>query len=54
MIPGIELLLFLQRFSRTGETCDLVITGEGQSDRQTAFGKVPVGILKVANTYDKL
>ena len=26
---------------------------QGQSDRQTAFGKVPVGILKVANTYDK-
>ena len=53
MIPGIELLLSYSDFHEQVKTCDLVITGEGQSDRQTAFGKVPVGILKVANTYDK-
>ena len=53
MIPGIELLLSYSDFHEQVKTCDLVITGEGQSDRQTAFGKVPVGILKVVNTYDK-
>ena len=31
----------------------MVITGEGQTDRQTRFGKVPMGILNIAKRYDK-
>lgn len=53
MIPGIELLLSYSDMEDMVKECDLVITGEGQSDRQTMFGKVPVGILNVANRYQK-
>lgn len=53
MIPGIELLLSYSDIEKQVKDCDLVITGEGQSDKQTMFGKVPTGILKVANTYHK-
>lgn len=31
---------------------DLVITGEGQINAQTLFGKVPVGVAQVAKKYD--
>lgn len=53
MIPGIELLLRYCDIEQAIQDCDLVITGEGQSDRQTMFGKVPVGILQIANRYQK-
>lgn len=53
MVPGIELLLSYSDMEEQVKDCDLVITGEGQSDKQTMFGKVPVGILKVANKYNK-
>lgn len=53
MMPGIELLLSFSDMEEMVKDCDLVITGEGQSDRQTMFGKVPVGILNVANRYQK-
>lgn len=53
MIPGIELLLSYSDLEEQVKDCDLVITGEGQSDRQTMFGKVPAGILQVAKRYDK-
>ena len=53
MVPGIELLLSYSDIEKHIQDCDFVITGEGQSDAQTAFGKVPMGILKVANKYHK-
>lgn len=53
MIPGIQLLQRYSDLETSIEHCDLVITGEGQSDRQTMFGKVPVGILNIANKYEK-
>lgn len=53
MVPGIELLLAYSDMEEQVKACDLVITGEGQSDRQTMFGKVPVGIIKVAKRYEK-
>lgn len=46
--PGIDLLLDLTDFDRLIEGADLIITGEGKSDRQTVMGKVPSGILKRA------
>ncbi len=30
---------------------DLVITGEGKIDSQTIYGKVPVGVAKIAKKY---
>ena len=53
MIPGLELLFQYCDIEQAIQECDLVITGEGQSDRQTMFGKVPVGILQIANRYHK-
>jgi len=53
MIPGIELLFAYSDIEEEIKTCDLVITGEGQSDRQTMFGKVPVGVLNIAKPYGK-
>ncbi|MBM7868169.1 glycerate kinase [Heliobacterium gestii] len=32
---------------------DLVVTGEGKTDRQTAYGKVPAGVAKIAEVYGK-
>lgn len=53
MVPGIDLLLSYSNIEEHVKDCDVVITGEGQSDAQTAFGKVPMGILKVAKKYNK-
>ncbi len=32
---------------------DLVITGEGKMDSQTAMGKAPIGVSKIAKKYNK-
>lgn len=42
--PGIELLLDAAHFDQLLEGADLVITGEGRIDWQTAHGKVPCGV----------
>ena len=44
--PGTELLLKAIDFSEKIKGADLIITGEGKADRQTAMGKVPYRILK--------
>ena len=46
--PGIELLLETLDFAEKIKDADLLITGEGKSDRQTLMGKVPSGILQEA------
>lgn len=51
-ISGIELLIEKSNMEDAIAHADLVITGEGQSDMQTKFGKVPAGIIKVANKYN--
>ena len=51
MVPGIELLLSYSKMEEDVKDCTFVITGEGQSDAQTAYGKVPMGILKMAQKY---
>ena len=53
MESGIDLLLSYGDMEKQIQDCDLVITGEGQSDAQTLFGKVPMGILQVAKRYHK-
>jgi len=46
LTPGIELDLSLLHFDTLLRDADLVITGEGQSDRQTLMGKAPYGVLQ--------
>ena len=42
---GIDLLLDTIRFDEQIKDADLILTGEGKSDRQTLMGKVPQGVL---------
>lgn len=51
MVSGLELVLSYTDFEKQIKDADLVITGEGQSDHQTLFGKVPVGIIDCTNMY---
>lgn len=43
--PGISLLLEANGFQDKIKGVDLIITGEGRTDRQTTMGKVPAGVL---------
>lgn len=43
--PGIEMALDAIGFDRILEDTDLVITGEGRIDAQTAMGKTPYGVM---------
>lgn len=49
MRPGIEVCMDYARFPEALDKADLVFTGEGQTDAQTLYGKVPYGIAKVAS-----
>jgi glycerate 2-kinase len=46
--PGVELLMEATDFDRRLEQADLVITGEGRIDAQTAFGKTALGVARRA------
>jgi len=48
LVPGIELVLDTIKFEDHIKSANLIITGEGKLDRQTAYGKVPVGVGKLA------
>ncbi len=45
---GIQLILDTLHFEEQIKGADLIITGEGKVDQQTIMGKVPFGILQVA------
>ena len=49
--PGVEIVLDAVGFSDIVRDADFVITGEGRTDFQTAFGKAPVGVAKVAKAH---
>lgn len=49
---GIKIALQAIELEAEMTDADLVITGEGRLDGQTAMGKVPVGIAKLAKKYD--
>ena len=49
--PGIELVLDAVDFDNKVKGADLVLTGEGRIDGQTAYGKAPLGVAKVAQKY---
>ena len=46
--PGINLILDAINIERELATADFVVTGEGQLDFQTAMGKAPIGLAKLA------
>ena len=51
LTPGIELILNAIRLEQELSTADVVVTGEGRLDFQTAMGKAPVGVAKLAKKY---
>lgn len=51
MKPGIETVLDAVEADKILPGCDLVITGEGRIDAQSAYGKVPVGVARRAKKY---
>lgn len=50
--PGVEIVLDAVGFSDVVKDAAFVITGEGRTDGQTAFGKAPVGVAKVAKQFN--
>ena len=46
--PGIELVMEAVGFERRLRDADVVITGEGRIDAQTAFGKTALGVARLA------
>ena len=49
--PGVEIVLEAVNFAEVVKEAVFVITGEGRTDFQTAFGKAPVGVAKVAKQF---
>lgn len=50
--PGIDIVLQAANFSEKVRECQLVLTGEGKIDEQTAFGKAPVGVAREAKKFN--
>ena len=49
--PGVEIVLAAVGFADLVKDAAFVVTGEGRTDFQTAFGKAPVGVAKVAKRF---
>ena len=52
LTPGIELILDAVGLEEELSGADVVVTGEGRLDFQTAMGKAPVGVAKLAKKYN--
>ena len=50
---GTDIVLQAIGLENAVKDSDVVITGEGRLDSQTAMGKVPVGVARLAKKYDK-
>lgn len=51
--PGIRIVMDIVNLTDAVKDADLVITGEGKIDRQTIFGKTPIGVAKTAKKFGK-
>ena len=51
--PGIAIVLEATDMAARAAWANLVLTGEGRSDFQTAYGKAPVGVAKIAKRHGK-
>lgn len=52
--PGIEIVIEATGMEGLVANCDLVITGEGRTDFQTAMGKAPAGVGTLALKHGKV
>lgn len=51
--PGVDLILTQTKLEEYIKDADVVVTGEGRLDFQTAMGKAPIGVAKLAKKYNK-
>ena len=51
LTPGVDLILDATHLENILADADVVVTGEGRLDHQTAMGKAPVGVAKLAKKY---
>ncbi len=49
IVPGIDVVIEETDLASKVQAADLVITGEGRIDEQTAYGKTALGIARLAN-----
>ena len=49
--PGIDIVLDAVGFEEEAKDADIVVTGEGRMDFQTAMGKVPAGVARAAKKH---
>ena len=50
--PGVQIVLEATDFAHIVNQADLVITGEGNTDFQTARGKAPLGVARIAKQFN--
>ena len=50
--PGIDKILSMAHFDEVIHDAHLIITGEGRIDTQTAMGKAPAGVLRMAQQHN--
>ena len=53
LMPGADLVFSVSGLEREMPAVDLVLTGEGQTDGQTARGKAPARLARLAKRYGK-
>ena len=53
LVPGVELILAETGLESYVRSADVVVTGEGRLDAQTAMGKAPVGVARLAKRWGK-
>lgn len=49
---GVELIAQITQLEQHMQNADLVITGEGKIDKQSAMGKTPIGVAKLAKKHN--
>lgn len=49
---GIDIVIEANELEKKIQGADLVITGEGNIDGQTRFGKTPYGVVTIAKKYN--
>lgn len=50
---GVDIVISAVNLAEVLQDADLVITGEGRMDSQTAQGKTPIGVAKTAKLFNK-
>ena len=53
LCPGAELVMKTVKLEEAISGADVVVTGEGRLDAQSAMGKAPIGVARLAKAYGK-